>query len=70
MKKTDWYSGYQKPVRIGVYEVKVGGKNRGFKFWNGARWGIFAFSKENAVAFRRHPSGYQGSIWRGLAEKP
>jgi len=71
VKKTQWYSGDVKPVRIGVYEVQAApsGKTVGFKFWNGARWSIFAFEKENAIAFKRHPSGFQGSVWRGLREK-
>lgn len=71
MKKTGWYSGDQKPVRVGLYEVKNRDDSRrvGYKWWDGKRWSLFRRNLQEAVAFNRKPSGFQESIWRGLTEK-
>ena len=64
--KTNWYSGDQKPVRIGVYEREYW---HGFLFcyWNGEYW---ERSFETAhEGLKREASIYQDLPWRGVTKK-
>jgi hypothetical protein len=69
MKKTGWYSGDQKPVRVGLYEVQLRPEYFGYKFWSGKAWGAFAFEKEYAAAWKHIVEGQQEINWRGLTQE-
>lgn len=45
MKLTPWFTGDQKPVRKGVYQVKCGELGEGFARWLGVRWSYVGFTK-------------------------
>jgi hypothetical protein len=64
---TSWYSGTQKPARIGVYERLV--DERGYvqyNYWTGLRWAIGGHSPDDAMKYSRIASNYQNVAWRGL----
>lgn len=62
MKKTDWYPGDLRPVRVGWYEVKnhfVSRRPQKF-FWDGYVW------RANPIA--QYHYSFQKHAWRGLTE--
>ena len=70
MTETGWYTGDQKPVRVGVYERRSGFD--GFiyySWWNGNQWGINCYWAESAQANNDNPSQFQNLPWRGLTEE-
>lgn len=70
MKTTDWYPGYVKPVRVGVYGVKS--KRFGFilyKYWNGSKWAVYGVTIDQAMKNRRKlKDSHQDWKWRGVAK--
>jgi hypothetical protein len=63
MKKTAWYPGTVKPVRIGFYEriycTPI------LSFWDGRRWMLSAASR-GPIAGEFRASIFQTLQWRGL----
>jgi hypothetical protein len=68
MKLTPWFSGDQKPVRVGVYERKHVWEVPVYAYWNGEWWGTGAFRKHRAVHkdYIGRPSMHQNLPWRGV----
>ena len=67
-KKTAWFPGDVRPVRIGVYETED--SEPCFQFWSGNEWGHCAGNVAAAVRLRKHRSAFQNNPWRGLAQNP
>lgn len=60
MKRTKWYNGYQKPVRIGEYERDYWLSGDVLKdIWDGSVW----------VAFTGWVCEHQHLPWRGLTKE-
>ena len=70
MKITEWYSGNQKPVRIGIYERDYPDAGVYYSWWNGLVFGFGAKGKKEAkFEFDRHEaSPVQHIPWRGVAK--
>lgn len=74
MKLTGWYSGDQKPARVGVYERDykpvLGMHDVNYAYWNGETWGMGAYDRETAKWYHRAYSqrGSAGLPWRGIAK--
>jgi hypothetical protein len=73
MKKTDWFPNNTTPVRIGVYQTRLGNKDHEvwFQHWDGEEWGFSCMSAEAAACFARHRrirSEFQKVQWRGLTK--
>ena len=69
MKTTPWFNAVtQNPVRVGVYEVDVGGTYKRWSYWDGRKWCYSNILKKNAVStYSRSNWMYSiGSKWRGL----
>lgn len=68
MKKTPWFDGSVKPVRVGVYERTFGSGETHFSKWDGKRWNQFG----NLLYASRqmNASGWQNLPWRGLTKPP
>ena len=73
-KKTGWYEPDQKPVHIGVYQIRYVVPNPGTKAylwarWLGKEWGAgydaYKHAAESGLA-----GGIQHKAWRGLAAAP
>lgn len=71
MNLTDWFSGWVKPVRKGVYQREYTyGKSKGFQYcyWNGKGWGMGEHTIEQAmtheIVFMVAPR--QVLPWRGV----
>jgi hypothetical protein len=65
MKRTKWYNGYQKPVRVGYYErdywLNLGEELTVTQcYWNGTTWGL-----EGTDLVYTH----QHLPWRGLTKE-
>ena len=74
-KRTPWYPGSVKPVRVGLYEREVWGAYRNdffvnLSYWNGEFWGGWSNSKRYAIRNKSLPSIVQDAKWRGLARSP
>ena len=50
MKRTEWYSGDQKPVRKGVYERDYRTRNTFYCYWDGAAFGCSELSPDDAIS--------------------
>ena len=74
MKLTEWYSGEQKPVRVGVYErlMKPMGDLCMYAYWDGRRWFRTEWSVHGPLTTSQSKpscvSMYQYEPWRGLAK--
>jgi hypothetical protein len=68
MNGTEWYTGDQKPVHIGVYKRYI--ENEGFRYsmWNGAAWLDWCGTVSSAYK-QRGKSRTQNAPWRGLQTK-
>ncbi len=70
MKLTEWYPASIKPVREGVYETNMSGR-QGYSYWTGRQW---SNQSKHAVYAERHKTWLSGASqkknWRGLAEPP
>ena len=70
MKLTGWYTGDQKPERVGVYErYDKWWRGQCYSFWNGEHWLRNEHSaKGAAIVPDHHISTDQKWDWRGVAE--
>lgn len=68
MRRTKWYDGAIKPVRVGLYERRL---NRlvSWSYWNGKYWGLLNSSAKFAVSMKLTRSVYKNLQWRGVTEK-
>ena len=68
MKKTRWFPGSVKPVRVGVYECR----GKWFRYFGESGWYAAAPSPEQAYKrfLIRFPAIMQDNPWRGLSTKP
>ncbi len=74
MKLTPWFSGDQKPVRVGVYERKYGEADDDeaglYCYWDGLHWHAWEATAYGAyihVNLRNpHYSAFQYEPWRGV----
>lgn len=66
--KCPWFNADEKPVRVGVYSVKVTPRGRPFfRHWNGETWGAVCFTAANAELHRDSHLGLYGLLpWRGV----
>lgn len=72
MKLTEWYSGDQKPVRVGVYERDYSEEYQDNEIgvycrWDGERWYVYDDSIE-ASAKQWVVTTMQSLPWRGIAK--
>lgn len=65
MKLTPWFTGYQKPVRAGVYERKQGNSTH-YSYWCGYVWGAASHDKLLARSYSLYESLSQNLPWRGV----
>ena len=70
MKLTRWYSGDQKPVRVGVYKRKYSNRTTYYCYWDGKAFSNAMYTLDMAKAFAVgfSASVYQNLPWRGVAE--
>ncbi len=69
MKLTPWFSGDQKPVRVGVYQRDIFGKGiEVYSYWNGNYWCFYSSSVSGAVMKDglHLESAEQNLPWRGV----
>lgn len=70
MERTEWFPGFAKPVRPGVYEVQaVGFPGCAFARWTGKCWSWVRRRVEDAHD-ETELRGAPVSKWRGLASDP
>lgn len=70
---TPWFPASVKPVRIGLYRVRVEWLDAvEWCWWCGEGWGWAYPTKRDAAAkeWRTTEGATQAKLWRGLAEKP
>lgn len=69
MKLTGWYSGEQKPARVGVYQRK-GQYSIMYCYWNGRNWRVGFPNKKDAFFWADSPcvSMHEDLPWRGVAK--
>jgi len=69
---TDWFPPHVKPVRVGVYEIRLGiCKYEWYSYWDGSRWCYTCINVNDAFNSREAKTTLpQKQHWRGLAEKP
>ena len=66
-KTTGWYSGDQKPVRVGVYQREYAPADPlWYCWWNGQAWGMGCPTPEQAEQCKHHISLAQSKPWRGV----
>lgn len=70
MKRTGWYRGDQKPVRVGPYERAYGDDIHVYCFYDGEAFSVAGESPEEAEDYRFTVSAHQNLPWRGLAKEP
>lgn len=71
MKLTEWYSGDQKPVRVGVYErnFEDGLTIAEYSYWDGKNWKVSGLSVPDANMYKIGAiSAKQRLKWRGIAK--
>jgi len=72
-KVTTWFEPSQKPVRVGMYQVKnfLGVIAVGFcwSYWDGKKWGFQCDTKKEAFDYRNPTSCFQSKMWRGLTHE-
>jgi hypothetical protein len=68
MKLTPWFTGDQRPVRVGVYLRKYSDseKYEGYSYFDGAKWSTFGITPQVALCERYITSVYQNLPWRGV----
>ena len=72
-KKTPWFDGSVKPVRVGVYQRRYSNGLILYSLWDGARWMLNAETANEAAgtgARWKDASPHQFIPWRGLASDP
>ena len=71
MKLTKWFSGYQLPIRKGVYQRRDKYKDiAGYSYWNGFQWYLTANNPIDANYYfvNDEVSFHQNWDWRGVAK--
>jgi hypothetical protein len=69
MKLTPWFPADVKPVRVGVYEVRM--KAPWYRYWDGVHWHAGHCTPKLACPLSHMPLEETPSEpWRGLAEEP
>ncbi len=68
MKLTPWFSGDQKPVRMGVYQRAYADAGEKYCYWDGQYWGSPTVTAKGADhwSFATNESIYQNLPWRGV----
>jgi hypothetical protein len=69
MKLTPWFSGDQKPVRVGVYRRNIFGKGiASYSYWNGKFWGLYSPMPDvaSSLSWKNFRSKVQNLPWRGV----
>lgn len=70
MKKTEWFKGSEKPVRVGVYERDYDVQRTYYCYWTGKVFNGGYHTAYRAVnAAPSYESPYQDLPWRGLTEE-
>ena len=69
-KLTRWFSGSDKPVRVGVYQRDHLSWGKCYQYFNGEKWCYPSRTVDGAWVMRFDLSDDQTSPWRGLAEEP
>lgn len=71
MDKTDWFSCFVKPVKVGAYETRLYiGESETYNHWNGISWGPGELTPSHAERAHYDFDGqFQNLEWRGLTEK-
>lgn len=70
IKETGWYTGDQKPTRVGAYKMhSVIGDGYIYSWWNGIRWSCGALTLSGAYKNRNHISSCQSLPWCGLTKE-
>ena len=64
---TDWFPPEVKPMRDGVYQVRIGDYSC-FSHWNKQWWGFHEPTQKAALACRESESADQQKSWRGFKE--
>jgi hypothetical protein len=67
-KKTPWFDGSVKPVRLGVYQRRYVGGAR-YARWTGRYW-CLPWRRVATAAQDTAASFFERLPWRGLAEEP
>lgn len=70
LKLTPWFSGDEKPVRVGVYQRNYAHPNKKtgtvFNYWNGICWGIYGTTVNEAIKYGYINSDFKKLPWRGV----
>ncbi len=71
MKLTPWFTGDQKPVRVGVYQRKNSRHEQyvtatHYSYWDGAEWCASAHDTLLAKSYCAYASLSQNLPWRGV----
>lgn len=70
MTETGWYTGDQKPVRVGAYKRRFPFRNLVFySWWDGRDWEVLAYTLKEVKLRTPVFSSYQNLPWRGLTEE-
>lgn len=69
MKKTAWFPPHIKPVRTGLYEIKIGITTHAYAYWNGKRWGFQEMRPDLAHKWKGYVSYRQDKTWRGITKE-
>ena len=70
---TPWFEPDQKPVRVGVYQTRLGISHHsydGWCYWNGLFWAGAQGTKRAAEHYKFMPSIEQDRQWRGIVKAP
>lgn len=67
-RMTPWYPYYTKPVRVGVYQIKLGELIH-FSYWNGDCWANQESSNEKALILKECRAFNQYKTWRGFTKE-
>jgi hypothetical protein len=65
---TDWFPCYVKPVRPGVYELRLTGDTM-FSWFDGNIWCVAARTVLQAEKWKTYESVWQNKEWRGFTEE-
>ena len=66
MKETPWFTGDQKPARVGSYERQYKSGIVFYSWWDGMRFGLGMSSPAQSFGGSVMPSTDQNLPWRGI----
>lgn len=70
LKRTGWYSGHQKPVRVGVYERNYGTKVTNYCWWDGKVFGCAVIGFSAYVNYQQYGASLAQNLeWRGITKE-